>query len=193
MRRLQKPTLSRILASGKVQVEYDDEIEEYQERMRQIRPKSSKEQAKVLERLQKPTKASKRHVAINEGIADNNVDVEFLKKRYCENEKEKFLTKVEEKELVSRILVRTYAFYGNEQRCPKIGDDEEPLSFHQRKQYGLPLLSGLPRSHNANEITARVCTHSEPAKRRTDVQIASNKSGFRKATHTPAATTISVH
>ena len=183
MRRLQKPTLSRILASGKVKVEYDDEIEEYQERMRQIRPKSGKEQAKALERLQKPTKASKRHVAINEGIAENNVDVEFLKKRYCDNEKEKFLTKVEEKELVSRILVRTYAFYGNEQRCPKIGDDEEPLSFHQRKQYGLPLMSGLPRSHNANEITARVCTPNEPAKRRPDVQ----------STHTPAATTISVH
>ena len=177
-----------------MQVEYDDEIEEFQERMRQKIPKSTKEQAKSLERIKKPTTASKRHIAINDGVAENNVDVKLLKIRYCENEKEKILTKDEERELVSRVLVRTYAYHKDEQRCPKVGDSEEPLTFHQRKQYGLPLMSGLPRSQNANEITERVYFRdSESAKKRQGDHTAPNPSMRKKGPRTPVATSICVY
>ena len=154
VRRLQKPTLSKLVANGKVTLEYGDEIEEYQEKMRRRRPKSSKEQSKAIERVQRPTTASKRHIAINEAIADKRLDDEVLKTQYCKGE-ERVLTKDHEKEIVSRVMVKTNAFCGGQPHCPKIHSEEDSLTLNQRKQYGLPLVSGLSRSQNVGEITTR--------------------------------------
>ena len=194
VRRLQKPTLSKLLANGKANVKYGDEIEQYQDKVRRKRPKSSKEQTKAMERVQKPTTASKRHIALNEGVVDKRFDDDVddvLNTLYTDEER--FLTKEEEKEIVSRVMAKTNAFRGGQPHCPKINSDEESLSLSQRKQYGLPLVSGLSRSQNVEEITTRVhSTANECAHPRRTVSVPQHRSPKHR-TQPPVTTAMYVH
>ena len=194
VRRLQKPTLSKLVANGKVTLEYSDEIEEYQEKMRRRRPKSSKEQSKAIERVQRPTTASKRHVAINEAVADKRLDDEVVKTQYSYYKgEERVLTKDEEKKIVSRVMVKTNAFCGSLPHCPKIHNEEESLTLNQRKQYGLPLVSGLSRSQNVGEITTRLYVTSTDCRRPRRSASALTHRSSKGRGQTPVATTISVY
>lgn len=151
-RRMQRSTVSRRAALGLLTPSYELDIDQrsISSASSSERPRTgSKEREKALNRLQRPTTATRRRQPcalleenIQSGVADYYYSDEY------------FAPEDEIDEIVDRLTVTTVASRGRE------GDEEvcEKADFKgQRKQgQNLPLISGLGRSRNVDEITDRL-------------------------------------
>ncbi len=113
-----------------------------------------KQTDKNLHRIQRPTTASKRRVAINSDDL-HTFDDSIVRVTHCWPEPAFGPAKLDDH--IRRIKTPTNAFNGGEPSCKRV-DNWQVFSFDVRKKYGLPLVSGLERSSTVDVITKRVYT-----------------------------------
>jgi hypothetical protein len=152
VRRLRTPTISKLAATGLLNPDYESKLRS-ETPLRfgtdQQRPKTAIEFRKFLKRIGKSTTSSRGKTF---DPVERAADIGRL--TTVEFHNEEMVTKHAAESIFERVQQPTIASQPQHPDCPKRPATTKCLSQEQRRQ--LPLVSGLPRSTNVNQIVGRL-------------------------------------
>lgn len=194
IRRLQRPTISTMAAEGTITPSYELDFRSRSENSKFIRPNSTEEQQKLLERIQKPTTASRRKLyGHSQCLLCEDIHTSLVRntmKLIQEPEGSTHCWKsMEEQNKVPRSRTTTPASAGGRPPCLKKAKpmtNGSPSRSGVSQDSNLPLISGLARSEKVADITDRLHP-TAPAPTQSKPQ-SKTQSPLRKSNRVPPAT-----